>query len=540
MEELNIQEPLENLKQDENILIQEIYEHGGHKARQKGKYSCTFCSSSDALSIYKNAKGEYNYKCFSCGETGDVISLIKTTEGKSFIETLKYLCDKYNIQLDLGEPVKTTRAVKDKVVDYFNKKAEKAIKEGDMTEAIRASSEADRQSKISYYFQFPYLDAKNNPLKIWENVDALLDANNIKPTYNTITKTVEVQGVDDGDFESQVMDIYSLCIKYGLKISLDLLAKSVRRSATKNTFNPVAEYLNKCEFIFDGIGGYIDKVCDCIVTADDYDQDLKNMIVRKWLWNTAYIAYNEGDKNTEGCLVLQGPQGCGKTSFIKTIIPPQFLKTGLDLNPDNKDSIMKALKYWVIELGELDATMKADQAKLKAFITESIDEYRVPYALASKQHPRTTSLFGTVNKKDFLKDETGSRRFWIIPIESIKLDELRQLDIDQLWGEVMNELPNNLDKLKLNQDELYQLAMNNEDFNVQGLTEIAVETGFAWDSDKDNWIFLQQSEIARQLGLITTSGLKIALERQGAVYKRKKVNGKYLRGFIVPPLIAKF
>ena len=78
MQDLNekTKEPLGMLKSDENILIQELYEHGGHKAKQKGNYSCIYCSSSDAMSLYINKKGEHNYKCFSCGETGDVIALV--------------------------------------------------------------------------------------------------------------------------------------------------------------------------------------------------------------------------------------------------------------------------------------------------------------------------------------------------------------------------------------------------------------------------------------------------------------------------------
>lgn len=531
-------EPLSMLKSDENILIQELYEHGGHKAKQKGKYSCIYCSSSDAMSLYINKKGEHNYKCFSCGETGDVIALVMSKEGKNFVDALKYLCDKYNIPLDLGSSVHANRAIKAKVVDYYNKKSEKALKEGNMDDALRYSCEADRQVNNTYYIQFPFLDSKNNPLKVWDNVEAILEDNDIKPAYNVITKEVEIEGLDVDDFDSQVMDIHSLCHKYGLKITLDFLVKSINRHAAKNTCNPVISYLEKCEFLYDGNGGYIDELCDALVTKKDYDQNLKKLLVRKWLFNTAYIAYNEGELNSEGCLVLQGPQGCGKTSFIKCIIPMEFLKTGLDINPDDKDSLRKATKYWVVELGELDATMKADQAKLKAFITESVDEYRLPYAISSKRYPRTTSLFGTVNKEDFLKDETGSRRFWIIPVENVKIDKLRKLDIEQLWGEVMTELPNNIDKLNLNAEELKLLAANNEEFNVKGNTEIAVEAGFAWNSDMDNWIFMPTAEIAHKLNLKSTSGLKSALIKMGAEYKNKRYNGKKVRGYVVPPFMT--
>lgn len=48
-----INETIQELTHREDILIQELYEHGGHAAKQKNKYSCVFCTSSDALSVYK-------------------------------------------------------------------------------------------------------------------------------------------------------------------------------------------------------------------------------------------------------------------------------------------------------------------------------------------------------------------------------------------------------------------------------------------------------------------------------------------------------
>ena len=73
---------------------------------------------------------------------------------------------------------------------------------------------------------------------------------------------------------------------------------------------------------------------------------------------------------------------------------------------------------------------------------------------------------------------------------------------------------------------------------MKGNTEIAVEAGFAWDSDIDNWIFLPTSEIAHRLNLKSTSGLKSALVKMGAEYKNKRYNGKKVRGYIVPPFMA--
>ena len=98
-----------------------------------------------------------------------------------------------------------------------------------------------------------------------------------------------------------------------------------------------------------------------------------------------------GTKNIEGILTLQGKQGIGKTRLIKKLIPI-YVKTGLELDPSDKDKVYQCIKYWVAELGELDSTLKRDLAKLKAFITESSDEFRRPYAMKPMVYPRRTSF----------------------------------------------------------------------------------------------------------------------------------------------------
>ena len=473
------------------------------------------------------------YNCFSCNTGGDVIKLVENQEGVKFQEALKILCDRYNIDYIKPKKQSNPGVNKDKLIDYYKEKSERELKKGNLDEAYENRMKVHDIEEQSYKFVFPYLDAKNNPLKIWENVEALLEAREIKVAYNIIEKDINVLNLNDEDFNSQILDIHSICNQVGFRISIDFLVKAVNRIAMKNKYNPVKEYLEDCEAFYDDTQeSTIKQVADCLIT-NNFDENLKYKLLEKWLLNTANIVYNRGYSNTEGCLVLQGPQGCGKTSFIKAIIPPKFLKTGLDLNPSETDSIRKCIKYWVVELGELDSTMKSDQAKLKAFITESIDEYRIPYSISPVRYNRTTSFFGTVNKSNFLKDETGDRRYWVIPIEEVNLNRLRKININQLWGEVMSLLPYNLNNLNLNKEELKELSESNKEFRVKGSTQIKIETGFLWNEPKENWIVVSSSEIASKLGLTSTSGLREALENCGAEYKRNKKQ----RGYLVPSFV---
>ena len=300
-----------------------------------------------------------------------------------------------------------------------------------------------------------------------------------------------------------------------------------------NPQNPVRKYLEDCEKIYDFKDNNIDKLCDCIITKKSFNQRLKRILITKWLINTARIVYNnEGNMNVEGVLTLQGSQGLGKTRFIKKIIP-LYVKTGIDLDPSDKDKINQCIKYWVCELGELDSTLKKDLAKLKAFLTEQEDEYRKPYAAFPVKYPRMTSFYATVNQGDFLKDETGNRRYWVIPVKKIDFEKLEEIDINQLWGEVMHLLCSNKYAHYLTSDEMRMLTESNGEFTPINNVEIMVEGGFNWQSPKESWGWMSSSDIARTFNLKSTKGLKGAMEFYGATFSKK--GG--IRGYICPKLI---
>ena len=281
---------------------------------------------------------------------------------------------------------------------------------------------------------------------------------------------------------------------------------------------------------FDGESKYIQMLCDALITRRDYDQELKKLLIRKWLLNTANIVFNDGNTNIEGILTLQGKQGIGKTRLIRKLIP-MYVKTGLELDPSDKDKVYQCIKYWVCELGELDSTLKKDLAKLKAFITEQIDEFRRPYGLVPIKYPRKTSFYATVNNEEFLKDESGNRRYWVIPIEKIDFDLIDKINIDKLWGEVMYLKEENMETTYLNQSQIERLNTSNADFKVMNQLELGISMEFDWYADKILWNWKSSTEIASRLRLKSSKGLRATLESYGAKYK--KVGNK--RGYNTPP-----
>nr|WP_207734744.1 VapE domain-containing protein [Romboutsia sp. 1001713B170207_170306_H8] len=203
----------------------------------------------------------------------------------------------------------------------------------------------------------------------------------------------------------------------------------------------------------------------------------------------------------------------------------------MELYHSDKDKVYQCIKYWVSELGELDATLKRDLSKLKAFTTEQNDEFRRPYAIKTVIYPRKTSFYATVNNDDFLKDETGNRRYLIIPVKEIDFNIIDNLDIESLWGEVMHIKEENKVKHYLESEELELLNNSNEEFKIYNSVEISIDREFNWEIDKSHWKFKPSMEIASILNVNSTKGIKTCLLSKGAKYTKRGTK----RGYVTPP-----
>ena len=164
---------------------------------------------------------------------------------------------------------------------------------------------------------------------------------------------------------------------------------------------------------------------------------------------------------------------------------PKFVKDSLFVDANDKDSIIKATSCWIGELGELETTLRSDMARLKGFITSTMDRYRAPYGRTELEYPRHTCFTGTCNTKEFLADESGSRRFWVVPCKEINLKALNTLNVLQLWKQIereLNQFPYSTDNgspyqacFRLTKEERRLLEERNSVFNKKVKAQIEIE-----------------------------------------------------------------
>ena len=140
-------------------------------------------------------------------------------------------------------------------------------------------------------------------------------------------------------------------------------------------------------------------------------------------------------------LVLNGPQGVGKSTLIAKL-GGEWFNDSLSLN-DTKDKTAaeKLQGFWIMEIGELAGLRKAEVETLRSFLSRQNDIYRASFGKRATPHLRQCVFFGTTNEESgYLRDTTGNRRFWPVktPGTGYKHSwQLTQREIDQIWAEAL-------------------------------------------------------------------------------------------------------
>jgi predicted P-loop ATPase len=137
----------------------------------------------------------------------------------------------------------------------------------------------------------------------------------------------------------------------------------------------------------------------------------------------------------DGTLILEGIQGAGKSTAAKILAGQDFF--GDNLPPmTSKEASAYVRGRWIIEMAELANVTKAEVEVVKAFISRTEERFRPPYGRNEVCYPRQCVFIGSTNRTDYLRDDTGNRRFWPVAVGKVRLKEL-EADRNMLWGEAV-------------------------------------------------------------------------------------------------------
>ena len=141
--------------------------------------------------------------------------------------------------------------------------------------------------------------------------------------------------------------------------------------------------------------------------------------------------------------VLIGAQGCGKTTFLRRLLPLQLREYYLDhLNLSNKfDKEMALTNNLLVNLDELEAIRPSQHAALKQTLSKNKVNGRPIFGKAQDDRPRYASFVSTTNNPHPLTDATGSRRYICLTIPTGQfIDNAGDIDYKQLYAQVLYEI----------------------------------------------------------------------------------------------------
>ena len=383
---------------------------------------------------------------------------------------------------------------------------------------------------------------KKVPLSTLPNTEHMLISYGISAKYNVIAKdyVIHIPGLKacpDNYDNTALTTLKSLAALNG--ILSGQLVEQVFAIASKNQVNPVMNMVLSQEW--DG-KNRLNDLYDTIETVDEFPDGFKEVLMQKWLISCIAAACMPSGFSSRGVLTLQGAQSIGKTRWIASLIADKALSSKLiklDVHMDaaNKDSILLAIRHWIVEIGELDSSFRKDIARLKGFITNDRDKLRLPYDRKESNYQRRTVFCATVNASEFLIDPTGNSRFWTIPCKSINYKH--SIDTQQLWAQVYHEFTNNpsFKEWWLPPEHEEGLVYFNQRHNVVNAISDLLSSQLDHDADKLMWRKLSASELLKDVGIDKPSN---GQSRDCGAYLRehlgdpKKISGS--AKWLVPPL----
>jgi len=199
-------------------------------------------------------------------------------------------------------------------------------------------------------------------------------------------------------------------------------------------FHPVRSYLESLEW--DGIPRMDTLFVDYLRAEDS---PYIRAVTRKMLVGAVARVQVPGVK-FDYVPVIYGDQGIGKSELIKRIAKTWHSDTLTTVQ--GKESYEQLQGVWIIEMAELTATRKAEVESIKHFITKREDVFRPAYGRRLCHFPRQCVFVGTTNDKEFLRDQTGNRRFWPVVAGTVApqlsvYQHLTSDEVDQIWAEAV-------------------------------------------------------------------------------------------------------
>ena len=224
-------------------------------------------------------------------------------------------------------------------------------------------------------------------------------------------------------------------------------------------------------------------------------------------------------------LVLIGRQGIFKTTWLEHLIPPHLRAYACKLansNDLNKDERLRIAEFGLISLDEIDSMNNRELNQLKSVITATDVNERAAYAYTKERRIRLASFCASGNRRDFLTDITGNRRWLPFEVESIQNPFFTTLPYNRMYAQAWALAQDPLFSYWFDLDEIEVLEQHNQHFRDETNEEQLLDVYFAVPAEgASNTKFLCTAEISERLIYYGNIKKPMTLSRLGVLLSQK-------------------
>ena len=260
-------------------------------------------------------------------------------------------------------------------------------------------------------------------------------------------------------------------------------------------------------------------------------------------WFVAMVAsWMKDEVVNHQVLVLIGKQGIFKTTWLEHLIPPHLRAYACKLansNDLNKDERLRIAEFGLISLDEIDSMNNRELNQLKSVITATDVNERAAYAYTKERRVRLASFCASGNRRDFLTDITGNRRWLPFEVEEIQNPFFTTLPYEQMYAQAWALAQDPLFSYWFDLDEIEVLEEHNQQFRDESNEEQLLPILFDVPAE-GRGEFMTTAQISERL--VTYGNIKkpMALSRLGMVLgtagfkaTKRKIGNIQTRGWIV-------
>lgn len=456
-----------------NLNVEKFIKQGLNIAK-KNKIPCIVA---DIKELYLNQKDsnealKFNREEFKKSLINEV-EKVKNSNNKNYFETSNLEINEENITKPLVleymfqftneiDILNYIQLLKDKAIKFRKVKALEPLLTAYKKEAFKHLKEKELKKKYeeisNRYPKWIETNQDGKPLQTIENcIQILENSKEYQGTiaFNEFSNRIMINHTNNWtDFNYSDMVHY---MERNFKITNEnKINHAFKIVAQRNKYHPIRDYLNS--LTWDGIER-VNRVFIEFLGAHDtiYSQKVSAIT----FIGAVSRVFNPGVKY-DTMPVFVGKQGIGKSKFIRKIaVNPDWFTDGVTTF-DGKEFYESIQGKWLIELGEGTAFQKSIKERSKQAIASQQDFYREPYARNPEVRKRQCIFFGTTNNYDFLKDETGDRRYYPIDVNINRTtknidNDLNSEYINQLWAEAVYRYNQN-EEIYITDTEILRIA----------------------------------------------------------------------------------